>query len=58
MDVAESGTSVGALGGQLGSSAPRERTFHGSNPGTVAEAAIMIVSGVTLYVVFRRGDWL
>jgi magnesium transporter len=34
------GTSNGALGGQLGSSTPVERTFHGSDPGTVAEAAI------------------
>jgi magnesium transporter len=26
--------------------------------GRIAAAAIMIVSGVTLYVVFRRRDWL
>jgi magnesium transporter len=40
MEAAQSGTSSGALGGQLGTGATRERTFHGGNPHTVAEAAI------------------
>jgi magnesium transporter len=44
MESAQSGTSSGALGGQLGSSAVRERTFHGSDPHTVAGAAICQVS--------------
>jgi magnesium transporter len=44
MESAQSGTSNGALGGQLGGSAVRERTFHGSDPHTVAEAAICQVS--------------
>jgi magnesium transporter len=44
MNAAPSGTSNGALGGQLGSSEPRESTFHGSDPHTVAEAAICQVS--------------
>jgi magnesium transporter len=37
-------TSQGALGGQLGSAAPRERTFSGGDPHTAAEAAICKVS--------------
>jgi magnesium transporter len=44
MESAQSGTSNGALGGQLGASAVRERTFHGRDPHTVAEAAICKVS--------------
>jgi magnesium transporter len=44
MNEPQSVTSQGALGGQLGSPAPRERTFHGSDPHTVAEAAICQVS--------------
>ena len=40
MESAQSGTANGALGGQLGSPVPRESTFHGSDPHTVAEAAI------------------
>jgi magnesium transporter len=52
MNVAESGTSVGtsvgttagatagALGGQFGSGRQHQLTFHGSDPGTVAAAAI------------------
>jgi magnesium transporter len=40
MESAQSGTSSGALGG----SALRERTFHGRDPHTVAEAAICKVS--------------
>jgi len=40
MESAQSGTSGGALGGQLGSGAVRESTFHGGDPHTVAEAAI------------------
>ena len=44
MESAQSGTSNGALGGQLGGSALRDRTFHGSDPHTVAEAAICKVS--------------
>jgi magnesium transporter len=44
MESAQSGTSNGALGGQLGSPVPRESTFHGSDPHTVAEAAICQIS--------------
>ena len=44
METAESGPASGALGGQLGSATTRERTFHGSDPHTVAEAAICQVS--------------
>jgi magnesium transporter len=44
MESAQSGPSSGALGGQLGASGLRERTFHGSDPHTVAEAAICQVS--------------
>ncbi|HEX4092333.1 MAG TPA: magnesium transporter CorA family protein [Trebonia sp.] len=40
MDTAQSGTSGGALGGQLGSDAAREVTFHGSDPHTVAADSI------------------
>jgi magnesium transporter len=40
MDAAQSDTSGGALGGQLGSGASRESTFHGRDPHTVAAAAI------------------
>jgi magnesium transporter len=40
MESAQTGTANGALGGQLGSPVPRESTFHGSDPHTVAEAAI------------------
>ena len=48
MGTAESGTSAntsagpsaGALGGQLGSAGPRTHTFGGSDPGSVAAAAI------------------
>jgi len=40
MNAPTSGTSSGALGGRLGSSTPVERTFHGSDPGTVAASAI------------------
>jgi magnesium transporter len=40
METAQSDTSGGALGGQLGSGAVRASTFHGSDPHTVAEAAI------------------
>ena len=40
MASAQSSTSNGALGGQLGSDALRDRTFHGRDPRTVAEAAI------------------
>src|SRR5579863_1555877 len=40
MESAQSGPSGGAIGGQLGASAVRERTFHGSDPHTVAETAI------------------
>jgi magnesium transporter len=40
MEAAQSGTSGGALGGQLGSVEARESTFHGSDPHTVAQAAI------------------
>ena len=40
MKAAQSGTSGGALGGQLGTGATRERTFHGGDPHTVAQAAI------------------
>jgi magnesium transporter len=44
MNEPQSVTSQGALGGQLGSPAPRESTFHGRDPHTVAEAAICKVS--------------
>ncbi len=44
MESAQSGTSNGALGGQPGGSALRDRTFNGSDPHTVAEAAICKVS--------------
>jgi magnesium transporter len=44
MESAQSGTSNGALGGQLGGGPVRERTFHGRDPHTVAEAAICKVS--------------
>ena len=44
MESAQSAPSNGALGGQLGASALRERTFHGGDPHTVAEAAICQVS--------------
>ena len=44
MNEPQSVTSQGAIGGQLGSAAPRESTFHGGNPHTVAEAAICRVS--------------
>jgi magnesium transporter len=40
MKASTPGTSTGALGRQLGSSAPLGRTFHGSDPSTVAEGAI------------------
>jgi magnesium transporter len=40
MKAAQSETSGGALGGQLGTSETRERTFHGGDPHTVAQAAI------------------
>lgn len=40
MDTAQSGTSNGALAGQLGSSEPRRRTFGGRDPDTVAASAI------------------
>jgi len=44
MESAQTGTANGALGGQLGSPVPRESTFHGGDPHTVAEAAICQVS--------------
>ena len=40
METAQSGTSGGALGGQLGTAATRERTFHGRDPHTVAADTI------------------
>jgi magnesium transporter len=44
MNEPQSITPQGALGGQLGSSAPRERTLQGGDPNTAAEAAICKVS--------------
>src|ERR1700722_16437614 len=44
MESAQTSTANGALGGQLGSPVPRDSTFHGSDPHTVAEAAICQVS--------------
>jgi magnesium transporter len=44
MNEPQTVTSEGALGGQLGSTVPRERTFNGRDPRTVAEAAICKVS--------------
>jgi magnesium transporter len=40
MESAQSDTSGGALGGQLGSAAVRESTFHGRDPHTVAADSI------------------
>ena len=40
METAQSGTSGGALGGQLGTATTRERTFHGGDPHTVAADSI------------------
>ncbi len=40
MDEARSGAASGALGGQLGAGSVRERTFHGSDPCTVAADSI------------------
>jgi magnesium transporter len=40
MEAAQSGTSNGALGGQLGAGSVRESTFHGSDPHTVAADSI------------------
>jgi magnesium transporter len=40
MKASTSGTASGALGRQLGSGTPLDRTFHGSDPSTVAEGAI------------------
>jgi magnesium transporter len=44
MNEPQAVTSQGTIGGRLGSAAPRERTFDGRNPHTVAEAAICQVS--------------
>ena len=40
MEAAQSGTVTGAIGGQLGTGATRERTFHGGDPHTVAADTI------------------
>jgi magnesium transporter len=40
METAQSGTSGGALGGQLGSDVARDLTFHGGDPHTVAADSI------------------
>jgi magnesium transporter len=59
MEAAQSGTSGGALGGQLGSVEARDSTFHGSDPHTVAEAAICKESPTRCQVrtrVYRDGQ--
>jgi magnesium transporter len=38
--MTETDTRNGAIGGQLGTAAPRDTTFHGGDPGTVAADAI------------------
>jgi magnesium transporter len=59
MDTAQSGTSGGALGGQLGSDAARDLTFHGSDPHTVAADSICHASPTQCQVrtrVYRDGQ--
>ena len=38
--MTETDTRSGAIGGQLGTDAPRDTTFHGGDPDTVATRAI------------------
>ena len=59
MEAAQSGTSGGALGGQLGSVETRDSTFHGGDPHTVAQAAICQESPTRCQVrtrVYRDGQ--
>src|SRR5580692_3135402 len=58
MEAAQSGTSGGALGGQLGTGATRDRTFHGGDPHTVAADTICKESSTQCQVrtrVYRDG---
>ena len=58
MEAAQSGTATGAIGGQLGTGATRERTFHGGDPHTVAADTICKESPTTCQVrtrVYRDG---
>jgi magnesium transporter len=58
MEAAQSGTAGGALGGQLGTAATRERTFHGGDPHTVAADTICKESSTQCQVrtrVYRDG---
>src|SRR3984885_1489108 len=58
MEAAQSGTAGGARGGQLGTSATRERTFHGRDPHTVAADTICKESSTQCQVrtrVYRGG---
>jgi len=58
MEAAQSDGSGGALGGQLGTAATRERTFHGRDPHTVAADTICKESPTTCQVrtrVYRDG---
>jgi magnesium transporter len=58
MEAAQSGTVTGAIGGQLGTGETRQRTFHGSDPHTVAADTICRESPTTCQVrtrVYRDG---